>query len=215
MASGSGGDIRHRLESAYAVDGTGEARLRGIPEATGPILDRRAGERRRGAAAAALSPAGKISHAEDLTRSPRARALLRDAAVQCDRAHTRGGDADEAFELQRALLTGRWTLVDTFDRDGKHYVIARQTNPEPPSAPELSARETQVAMFAALGHAHKRIAHELGLTESSVATYLRRALLKLHLPDRLALAQRLAAITATPGSSAAIERRQGPTQPGS
>lgn len=147
--------------------------------------------RRRGATEAVLTAAGKVRHAEGLARPPRAREALRDAAINFDRARTSGCDPDEALDLHRALVAGRWTLVDTFDRDGKRYLIARLNTPTPAPAPELSPRETQVAVFAAMGHPLKLIAYDLGLTESCVATYLRRALVKLHLPDRLALVDHL------------------------
>lgn len=150
--------------------------------------------RRRGATEAVLAPSGKIVHAEGAAASPRARELLRAAAVDFDRARMRGRDADEALDLHRAMIAGRWTLVDTFERDGKRYLIARHNAPASTPIPELTVRETQVAVFTAVGHPNKMIAYELGLSESSIATYLRRALVKLRLPDRLALAARVSFI---------------------
>ncbi len=150
--------------------------------------------RRHGATEAVLAPSGKLVHAEGAARSPRAREVLRAAAIDFDRARRRGGDVDEALDLYRALIAGRWTLVDLFERDGKRYAIARQNTPAPPPAPELTVRETQVAVFTAIGHPIKMISYELGLSESSITTYLRRALVKLRLPDRLALAARFSFI---------------------
>jgi DNA-binding CsgD family transcriptional regulator len=147
--------------------------------------------RRQGPTEAVVSPSGKIDHAEGLARSVQARERLRTAAINMDRARIRGGDEDTQLDLWQALTAGRWTLVDSYDRDGKRYLIARSNTPEPPATPALSIRESQIAAFAAMGHPVKLIAYELGLSESSVATYLRRSMAKLGLPDRLALAQHL------------------------
>jgi DNA-binding CsgD family transcriptional regulator len=48
-----------------------------------------------------------------------------------------------------------------------------------PKQPLLSEREAQVVGAAAMGHANKTIAYELGISISSVATHLRRAAAKL------------------------------------
>ncbi|RYZ39533.1 MAG: LuxR family transcriptional regulator, partial [Myxococcaceae bacterium] len=48
----------------------------------------------------------------------------------------------------------------------------------------LSSREQQVVLQAIQGHSNKLIAIELELTESTVATHLRRALVKLGLRSR-------------------------------
>ncbi len=119
--------------------------------------------------------------------------MLRAAAIAFDRAGARGRDGDEARAMRRALIAGRWTLVETFEEDGKRFLIARRNRSTPTSTPMvgLSVRETQVAVFTAMGRSLKTIGYELGLSDSCVATYLRRALAKLRLPDRLALTRRL------------------------
>ncbi|MBK9755859.1 MAG: helix-turn-helix transcriptional regulator [Nannocystis sp.] len=146
------------------------------------------------------SPSGTIAGAGGC--SPRAREPLRAAAVAHDRARLCRRDADDPLDLHRALVAGCWHLVDTFERDGKRYLIARRTTPAPTSGSELSVRETQVAVFAAMGHALKVIAYELGVSESSVATYLRRALVKLRLPDRIALTRQFAGFRQSTGPPA-------------
>ncbi len=133
---------------------------------------------------------------------------LRAAAVAHDQARAGGCDCDDALDLHGALVGGRWRLVDTFESEGKRYLIARHNTLASASAsasgPGLSVRETQVAVLAAMGHALKRIAYELGVSESCVATYLRRALVKLRLTDRIALSRRFAG----------FRDRQGPTPGG-
>lgn len=138
---------------------------------------------------------GRSDHIADAAYD-RAAESLRAAAVACDEARAPGRDTDDALDLHGALVGGRWRLVDTFERDGKRYLIARHNAPAPPSG--LSVRETQVAVLAAMGPALKSIAYELAVSESCVATYLRRALVKLRLPDRSALIRRFAGFRHSP-----------------
>jgi DNA-binding NarL/FixJ family response regulator len=56
----------------------------------------------------------------------------------------------------------------------------------------LSARERQVLAFAALGHANKLIAYELGLPESTVSSALRSIARKLGARSRLELVRMFA-----------------------
>lgn len=131
-------------------------------------------------AEAVLAPGGKILHATGAAERPAARASLRQAAIDIDRARTtnvRG--TDEALELWRALHQGRWSVLDTFDRDGRRFLVARENAPAADPAPSLSRREQQVLDLLALGHSNKVIAYDLGISISSVATHLRRAATKL------------------------------------
>ncbi|GMU10245.1 response regulator transcription factor [Corallococcus caeni] len=73
--------------------------------------------------------------------------------------------------------------------------------PEPglarPSLSCLSSREQEVVLQAIQGHSNKLIAIELNLTESTVATHLRRALVKLRLSSRRELIVELQHAVAT------------------
>jgi DNA-binding NarL/FixJ family response regulator len=75
-----------------------------------------------------------------------------------------------------------------FESDGRRYVIAHRNEPNLPNLRGLSQREATVAAFARLGQANKEIAYALGISASSVATYLSGALRKLGLRSRAALA---------------------------
>ncbi len=88
------------------------------------------------------------------------------------------------------MVAARWSFVDEFDRRGRRYFIAHANDPPLADRPELTRRERLVAEYAALGHANKFIAYELGLSASSVATYLKRAMTKLGLATRLELIER-------------------------
>lgn len=137
---------------------------------------------------AVLAPDGRVLHAELDARDGLAREVLRDAVVAVERARTERArrDQDAAISGWKALVAGRWTLVDRFERDGRRYVLARPNDPRPPVS-QLTHRERQVVAAAGLGHSNKLIAYELGLAPSSVATLLARARAKLGLESRVDL----------------------------
>ena len=125
----------------------------------------------------------------DDARARPAMQALREQAIAIDRARgpMRKTDPDEALRAWQALVSGRWTLLDHFDRDGRRYFIARR-NETPAEGPVgLSPRERQVLGWAALGHPGKLIAYELGLKRSTVATHLSSAVRKLGLKGRAEL----------------------------
>lgn len=135
---------------------------------------------------AIVSPSGKILHVEGDARSKAARESLRHAARQMDRARThrqRRRDQDEAIGAWKALVSGRWSLVDSFESDGRRFVLARRNEATPRAMP-LTLRERQVVAAAALGHSNKLIAYELGLGASTISTLLARARHKLGLTTR-------------------------------
>ena len=150
----------------------------------------RARRRRAVADDAVLSAHGKVLHAEGEARTSAAREALRDAAVAIDRA--RGGlrrtDPEAALEAWRAMVKGRWTLVDRFESDGRRFLVARPNTPGATARQGLSRMETLCALYAAMGHSGKLIAYELGIAESTVSTHLKSAMRKLGVRSRLALA---------------------------
>jgi DNA-binding CsgD family transcriptional regulator len=94
---------------------------------------------------------------------------------------------DDAESLWRALLDGRVALVDRFDRDGRRFVVLRPCAPHERDA--LTVRERDVLASVALGHANKRIALDLGVSESTVSAALRSAARKLGVRSRVELAR--------------------------
>jgi DNA-binding CsgD family transcriptional regulator len=147
---------------------------------------------------AVLSPSGKIEDAQGEAQGAEARESLRRAAIAIDRARgkLRRDDPDEALRTWTALVEGRWSLIDTFDRDGRRYVVAKKNTPPLPEAPlrALSDRERQVVAYAALGRSNKLIAYELGVTSSTVATHLAQAQAKLGFQTKAELLQAWAII---------------------
>lgn len=89
--------------------------------------------------------------------------------------------------LWQPLVDRRWTLIDRYDTDGRRLYVAVKNALEFQSDRALSTREQQVARIAAQGMANKEIAYALGLSVSSISTYLHRALDKLRLKSRAEL----------------------------
>jgi DNA-binding CsgD family transcriptional regulator len=132
-------------------------------------------------AEAILSPDGRVDHASGPATAKAARERLRESIVRVERARSQKPTPDEAVTLWEALVAGRWSVVEHFERDGKRYYLAHRN--EPVLAPDrgLTAREQQVLAYAELGHSNKLIAYSLGLATSTVSTLLTSARSKLGL----------------------------------
>lgn len=130
---------------------------------------------------AILRADGRTEHAEGEARDRSLREALRDAARLIDRARGRLRKRDpwEAVSLWQALVSGRWSLVDRFDSDGRRYLVAMR-NPMPRAELRaLTAREAEVVTLAARGMSSKLVAYHLGIGASTASTLLARALRKL------------------------------------
>jgi DNA-binding CsgD family transcriptional regulator len=146
-------------------------------------------------AEAVLEPGGRVCHAEGAAKRPSALEALRAAAVLQDRARARSRrtSAERATEQWNALVAGRWSLVDVFERDSRRYVVARPNVPDAPPRPQFTPREAQVVACAVLGHSNKQIAYELGLAPATVSGHLARAAQKLGVRSRVELVRKIAA----------------------
>jgi len=138
---------------------------------------------------------GNLVHAEGPARTREARAALRAAVTTIDavRRKHRKSDPADALGRWKALVGGRWSLVDQFERSGRHFLVAKPNEARHVKPARLARREAQVVAHAALGHPNKVIAYELGLTESAVAAYLTRAKTKLGARSRIELIAAVAA----------------------
>jgi DNA-binding CsgD family transcriptional regulator len=138
---------------------------------------------------AVLRTDGRLEHATPEAQPFAAREALRAAARAIDRARSRARrrDGAAALDLWKALVAGRWSLVDSFESDGRRYLLARRNPPNAPARPPLTDREAQIAGYAALGHGNKLIAYELGLAVSTIAAHLASAQRKLGVDSRVAL----------------------------
>lgn len=137
---------------------------------------------------AVLRPDGRIEHAIKQATSHSARQALRSAvrSIEALRTRARRNDPD-VLAGWHGLIAGRWTLLDSFEENGRRYLVARPNEPDVPSPHALSVREGQIAAYAALGHSQKEIAYDMGLAPSTVQGHLKRALTKLGLRSSVEL----------------------------
>ena len=143
---------------------------------------------RQGKAEAVLDPGGKVLHREnEVTRDDAS--TLSDAAKGIDRARgrLRRVDPERALALWQGLVSGRWSLVDQFDGDGRRFVVAKRNSITPCAWSALSEREVQILAYLAEGQAPKLIAYQLGLSMATVSANLARIMRKLSVGSRLEL----------------------------
>ncbi len=118
---------------------------------------------------------------------------LRDAAVTVDRARgkMRSTDPDNALKIWKALVRGRWSMVDWFDTDGRRFVLAIPNAPDMTDPRGLSERERQIVTYAVLGQSNKMIAYRLGLSTSRISTLLRSSMRKMGFRTRSQLVKEM------------------------
>jgi DNA-binding CsgD family transcriptional regulator len=135
----------------------------------------------------------RVSDATGKAKSRNARDALRSAALQIDRARgrLRTRDPEEALELWKALVRGRWSAVDWFDSDGRRFVLAVPNAPNVADPRALTERETQVTAYALFGLSNKLIGYNLGLSKGHVSALLASAKRKLGVKTRAQLVRKL------------------------
>lgn len=132
---------------------------------------------------------GHVVHARGAAGTRGARETLRHLACTLDRVRTRREREDGAAALRAwpGLASGRWTLVEHFESDGRRYYVALRNEPEAVHLVKLTEQERKVVEHAAHGAPSKVIAGALDLEESTVSTHLRRAMAKLRVRSRAEL----------------------------
>lgn len=136
----------------------------------------------RASVAAVFGRDGTCVHAEgDATRE---RTFLRESVRRLERSRSRFRDVPTPAEGRRPFVEARWTLVDQFDSDGKHFIVAYAIEDdapgeEPKALEALSPQEQRVMNLIAAGWPFKLIAYQLGISEGAVASYAHRARTKL------------------------------------
>lgn len=145
-----------------------------------------------GAVEAVLRRDGALEHAE--AGAEGAREALRDAVLGIERARRARRKPQRVLAGWRALVRGRWTLVDDFESGGARYLVARTNGAAARGPALLSARERQVLEQIALGHSDKLVAYELGLSHSTVRVLVSRARAKLGARSRADLIERFRAL---------------------
>lgn len=146
---------------------------------------------REGRADAILRSDGRVEHAEAEVRADAGlRGALREATLRAERARgrMRREDPDGALEVWSAMVGGEYSLVDQFEHGGRRYVVARRCALPLRGTSGLTSRELVVAAHVASGRSLKLVGYELGLSISTVATHLGRAMRKLEVGSRAELA---------------------------
>jgi DNA-binding CsgD family transcriptional regulator len=140
-----------------------------------------------------LTPKGKVLHATGDAAERGPRESLVEAVVRRERARgrLRRTDPEVAAHLWSVLVSGRWSIVDFVDRDGKRLLLARKNPIHGPDVLALSDEERDVVWLATLGHSRKYIAYELGLAAATVTKRLSSALRKLRIGSRRELLRKL------------------------
>lgn len=149
---------------------------------------------------AILDARGKVHHAEGECTTKSARDVLRESVVRIEksRGKQRRSDPEGAIDGWTALVSGRWSLVDRFERGGRRYIVARRNEHSLPDPRALTVRERAIAHLAALGKPNKLIGYELGLAESTIGSHLSTIMRKLGVTRRVDLIQLLAQLGGPP-----------------
>lgn len=126
-------------------------------------------------------------------QKPNASELLRRAARRVDKARgkLRKEDPQKALEMWKALVHGRWSMIDWFDTDGRRFVLARPNPPKVFDPRGLSEQECQVVTYVLLGESNKLIAYRLGLSQGRVSGLLKSAMHKLGAKNKAQLVRQL------------------------
>lgn len=168
--------MAHHLAAAYRY-----RRRLGEPAADGAPLDPTAD------AEAVLDPRGRVLHATGPATEKRLQAALVETSHARDLARTRRGDHDEALRRWSPLTSARWTLVDSYERSGHRYVVARENQTPIAGLAMLSDRERQVVAYLAIGQSTKETAYALGIADATVRVLVGRAVAKLGVKNRRGL----------------------------
>lgn len=96
-----------------------------------------------------------------------------------------------------ALVGGRWSIVDAFERDGRRYFLACRNETLAVESLALTPREHVVAHMVAMGRPNKLIAYSIGLATSTISYHLATAMKKVGVVSRLELVTLLTALRPT------------------
>jgi DNA-binding CsgD family transcriptional regulator len=165
--------VAHHLSAAHRV----RRRLR----SSGASADTADG------AEAVLDRHGRVVHASGPAKNKTAQMDLVETSKARDATLSRRGDRAHALGRWRPLTDARWTLVDSFERDGARYIVARENQAEVQGLLALSDRERQVVAYVALGQSTKETAYALGISDTTVRVHLKHAATKLGVRTRAEL----------------------------
>jgi DNA-binding CsgD family transcriptional regulator len=130
---------------------------------------------------AVLEPGGRSVHAEGEARESGHQEALVRAVRAFDAARSLRGpeDADTALEAFEGLVAGRWSIVQSFESDGRRYLVAVQNQPGSMPVAALTPQESHALVLRAQGLPHKLIAYELGIPDTVSFQLVHQGMAKL------------------------------------
>jgi DNA-binding CsgD family transcriptional regulator len=140
----------------------------------------------------ALVAGGKIVDARGAAKARTARDALVEATRRLERARgkTERDDPERVLELWTGLVSGRWSLVDRWESDGRRYVAAYENRATPSArAPGLVPWDVEVLRTYLLRASLEETAFALGIEGATVERVLSNAARKLGLRGRAELAR--------------------------
>lgn len=152
-------------------------RLRGSQAAGGSLDPTRDAE-------AILDVRGRVLHAAGAAKQKRSQVELIDTFRARELALTSRADNNEGLRRWCPLTSMRWTLVDSFERNGRRYIVACENQACVLGLSALSERERQVIAHLALGQSTKETAYALGISDATVRVLVARAATKLGVKNR-------------------------------
>jgi DNA-binding CsgD family transcriptional regulator len=151
---------------------------------------------------AVLSPTGQILHSGRRAEGSLA-ALTRQARI-IDSARTPSRRREpEALRSWRALVEGRWSLVDVVESDGRRVLFAVANAASAPDPRRLTPIERTIAGYVAMGHSNKLVAYELGISVGAVSAHTRTIFKKFGFRTRVELVNLVTLLSS--GSVAALD----------
>jgi DNA-binding CsgD family transcriptional regulator len=138
-------------------------------------------------AEAVLDPRGRVVHAIGAARHPSSQAALVEASRARDLVCTATAGDHDVLRGWSPLTRARWTLVDSYERNGHRHVVARENQARISGLDALTDRERQVVAYLATGHSTKETAYALGISDTTVRVLVARAIARLGVTTRRAL----------------------------
>ena len=154
---------------------------------------------------AILSPSGRLEH-WDPPADSQAKHATNDthaisdhvAIVEAAHASRARDNAEHVLGAWRALVEGRWSVVEQTDSDGKRYYLVFENAPASQHFRALTAGEANVVDQAAKGLTGRQVAYALGLTDARVSAALSAAAHKLGFRSRTDLLRAASALQRLP-----------------
>ncbi len=143
----------------------------------------------RGREPEALVDKGKIVDARGEATTVSAREALIDAVRRLERARVspRRDDPEHVLDVWRGLVSGRWSLVDKWESDGRRYVAAYENGATVGTVQGFAPWEVRVLRMHLLHASRDEIAFGLGLAPSTVDRVLSKGASRLGLRSRAEL----------------------------